>query len=162
MTTIAKHHKPRVDLSPFSPSSCPSPPLPSLFVFHTRSLALVCPCNHRRRASCACVWKVMREGQTEKSFLPARASPSLPFPSPAFCRVVPRPASLPPLLLASGSALAQPFLPFVTSVVLRYSVPPPPTHTHIMSCAASITGPTLVQPQSSSARHWPYPAPTYC
>ncbi|GFS26783.1 eukaryotic translation initiation factor 1A domain containing [Elysia marginata] len=59
------------------------------------------------------------------SFPQARASPSLPFPSPVFRRLVPRPASPPPLLLASDSGLAQPSLPFVTSVVLRYSVPHP-------------------------------------
>ncbi|GFR69291.1 hypothetical protein ElyMa_003754000 [Elysia marginata] len=51
-------------------------------------------------------------------------------PSSAFCRLVPRPASPPPLLLASGSGLAQPSLPFVTSVVLRYSVPLPIPNTH--------------------------------
>ncbi|GFR88922.1 hypothetical protein ElyMa_004266500 [Elysia marginata] len=88
-------------------------------------------------------------------FPPACASPSLPFTSPVFRRLVPRPASPSPLLLASSSGLAQPSLPFVTSVVLRYSVPlpPTPTHMHIVSCVASITGPTLVQPQSSSVRH---------
>ncbi|GFS14690.1 hypothetical protein ElyMa_006752500 [Elysia marginata] len=91
----------------------------------------------------------------------------------AFRRLVPRPASPLPLLLASGlglapgSGLAQPSLPFVSNVNCYICSPallspPPPTHTHIMSCAASITGPTLVQPQSSSARHWPCPAPTYC
>ncbi|GFR84356.1 hypothetical protein ElyMa_000669800 [Elysia marginata] len=46
-------------------------------------------------------------------FPSARASPSLPFPSPAFHRLVPRPAYPPPLLHASGSGLAQPSLPFV-------------------------------------------------
>ncbi|GFR93149.1 N-acetyltransferase 6 [Elysia marginata] len=46
------------------------------------------------------------------------------------------------------------YLRLCRGIVLRYSVPlslpPPPTHTHIMSCAASITGLTLVQPQSSN------------
>ncbi|GFS14932.1 hypothetical protein ElyMa_006759200 [Elysia marginata] len=69
---------------------------------------------------------------------PARASPSLPFPSPTFRRLVPRPYSPPPLLLASGSGLAQLFLPFVTSVV--------PQHTRT-SCLA--LRPSLDLPWSS-------------
>ncbi|GFS08251.1 hypothetical protein ElyMa_006590000 [Elysia marginata] len=80
------------------------------------------------------------------SFPLARASPSLPSPSPACLRL--------------GACPAFSSLCYICSPALLS--PPPPTHTHIMSCAASITGPTLVQPQSSSARHWPYPAPTYC
>ncbi|GFS11675.1 integral membrane protein GPR180-like [Elysia marginata] len=78
-----------------------------------------------------------------------------------FRRLVPRPSSPSPLQFSAGSCLAQPSLPFVTSVVLCYSVPlpPPPTHTHIMSCAASITGPTLVQPQSFQLATGPTPLP---
>ncbi|GFS20906.1 hypothetical protein ElyMa_001582700 [Elysia marginata] len=82
------------------------------------------------------------------SFPPARASPSLPFPSPACLRL--------------GACPAFSSLCYICGPALLSPPPPPPTHTHIMSCAASITGPTFVQPQSSSARHWPYPAPTYC
>ncbi|GFR86903.1 WD repeat-containing protein 11 [Elysia marginata] len=59
--------------------------------------------------------------------------------------LVPCPASPPPLLLASGSGLAQPSLPFVTSVVLRYSVPHP-QHTRT-SCLA--LRPSLDLPWSS-------------
>ncbi|GFR79296.1 hypothetical protein ElyMa_005870500 [Elysia marginata] len=63
----------------------------------------------------------------------------------AFRRLVPRSASPPPLLLAPGSGLAQPSLPFVTSVVLRYSVPHP-QHTRT-SCLA--LRPSLDLPWSS-------------
>ncbi|GFS04044.1 protein Jade-3 [Elysia marginata] len=62
------------------------------------------------------------------------AQPPLPLSSFPLAR-----ASPPPLLLASGSGLAQPSLPFVTSVVLRYSVPlspTPNTHAHhVLRCA---------------------------
>ncbi|GFS09788.1 hypothetical protein ElyMa_006631000 [Elysia marginata] len=44
-------------------------------------------------------------------FPPARASPSLPFPSPAFRQLVPRPASPSPLQFSAGSCLTQPPLP---------------------------------------------------
>ncbi|GFR66101.1 hypothetical protein ElyMa_005549100 [Elysia marginata] len=65
----------------------------------------------------------------------------------AFHRLVPRPASPPPLLFASGSGLAQPSLPFVTSVVLRYSVPLYPTSQHKRTCLA--LRPSLDLPWSS-------------
>ncbi|GFS10998.1 selenoprotein M-like [Elysia marginata] len=68
MTTIAKHHMPRVDLSPFSPSSCPSP-IPHLSLCLSHALAGSCLSTQPSalRLLCACVWKVMREGQTESS-----------------------------------------------------------------------------------------------
>ncbi|GFS18347.1 DNA repair protein RAD50 [Elysia marginata] len=94
------------------------------------------------------------------SFQPARASPSLPSPSPACLRL--------------GACPAFTSLCYICSPALLSPPPPPPTHTHIMSCAASITGPILVQPKATlsqcslgpaailAARHWPYPVPTYC